>query len=342
MLTDPGYWEEHRTTSMSKRVGVLIGGGDSSAVHAFLWGLLRRLEQQGDALVGFEEGWLGAADGRMRPVAQPDLRPLVFTAGSLVGSSSADLVADRGVLERVLAHLDDAGIDTLIVAGNHAAMQSAAAVSRLGVRVIGIPQSIDNDVAGSESALGFPTAVQRAVEASTPALHEGWASGHDVVIECPGKMGWLALSVALGTFADALLIPEVRVDAQRLVRGLATRARAGQPSVCVVAAQGTAADDGPALAGALGRATGRHAVALPLGDVVRGGPPCERDLWQANLLADHAAYLVNAHRCGVVVGLQGGRPVEIPIERCASRPHAVTLEWIRAAQERGLVAEDAA
>ncbi|MEW6047915.1 MAG: 6-phosphofructokinase [Bacillota bacterium] len=327
---------------MSRRVGVLTGSSNSSGIQAFLWRLTQQLESRGVEAVGFEEGWRGVVEGRYRALRSEELRPLVFQAGSSLLTSRTDPLKD-GTLSRALDRLAEARVDALVAVGGTETLAAAAAASRMGVRVVGVPQAVENDVIGTESCIGFPTAAQRGVEMVCAALSSTWPDGCNLVVEVPGRQaGWLALRIGVDTFADAVLIPELPAEPDSVAGLVKESAASGRRAALVVVAEGVplgetagaaGAGVGHALAGYLREETGRDVRVQVLGDALRGGPPSERDLWHANLFADRVAELIEAGRCGVMAGLQGGRIVEVPLERAAGGVRQVTPEWLEFARK---------
>ncbi|WP_324715926.1 6-phosphofructokinase [Carboxydochorda subterranea] len=327
---------------MSRRIGVIVGGGESSGVHPFLWGLALHLRGLGDELWGVDGGWEGLAEGALRPLSEEEMAPRLFQGGSMLRSGRAAPVPEA-VLDQGLRRLDEARIDALVVAGDHASMAAASRMARMGIRVVGVPQTIANDVPGSESSIGYPSAVQRGVEVAGPLALEAWSEGRTVVIGTPAvSTGWLPLAIALDTFADAVVIPEAPVDLDVLAAAMKRRAPSSRRGVTVVAAEGAVPGGVRRLARGLEERLGRETAVHVLDDALTQAAPSERELMHAHLMARRTAEVIGAGRCGVVVGLLGGRLVEVPLERAARAPRSVTPEWLQFATQSGLVLPQAA
>lgn len=340
----------------AKRIGVLTGGGDSSGIHAFLWRLHQTLQESGATLIGFERGWWGVAHGKWHEIQKSELRPLIFQSGTILGTSRTNPMKE-GSMPQVLDTLAAAKIDILIAAGGDDTLSVAAELSRQGFPAIGVPQTIDNDVIGSETSIGFPTAVQRGVDMVTSCIPSNWAHRRDMVVEAMGReAGWLALHIALATFADVLLLPELPFDLEAVADEVRRRVSAGQHSVLVVASEGVQVESarriarsvdafgnvplegvGYTLAELLAKETGRELRVQVLGYAQRGGPPTERELWQDNLFAQRAAQLALEGRGGLMVGIQHDQVVEVPLQEVSKGGRPVTREWLEKAASLGLL-----
>ena len=148
------------------RVGLLTGGGDVPGLNAAIRAVVKRGEgEHGHTIVGFRNGWKGVADGDVQPLGRQDIRNVLATGGTLLGTARFHPHRNEGGVEAVLATLEAERIDALICIGGDGTLDAASKISEAGINVIGIPKTIDNDVWGTDYSIGFDTAVTIATEA---------------------------------------------------------------------------------------------------------------------------------------------------------------------------------
>jgi len=292
------------------RVGVLTGGGDAAGLNAAIRAVGRTTLRSGSEFVGVVNGWAGLLDGG-ETIALDD-RSLIGAlreGGTMLGSSRTNpLAIDRG-LENVEASLAAQGIDALVAIGGDDTLLVAARLAERGVPVVGLPKTVDFDLAVTEYCIGFDSAVAIVVEA-LDRLHTTAASHHRVMVcEVMGRAsGWLAVMGGIAGGADLVVIPEFPISLDQVVEVLNERKSRGRMYSIVVVAEGAEIEglhvpDDPAapkdafghvslsqravgerLAGAILHATGHETRATVLGHVQRGGSPVVSDrIWPTRL-----------------------------------------------------------
>lgn len=334
-----------------QRIGVLTGGGDCPGLNAAIRAVTRTaLGLYGSRVVGFEDGWRGVAEGLARELDRDAVQGLLFRGGTILGSSGFDPYAQGGI-ERVREAFD--GLDGIVAIGGDGTLGVAARLAAEGYPVVGIPKTIDNDLAGTDRCIGFATAVQVATDA-IDRLHTT-AESHDrlMLVEVMGRSaGWIAIAAGIAGGADAILIPERPFDLEAVARGLARRHRRGRTFSIVVVAEGAVPAEGTLelprypldergfpryggiahrVAPELERRTGFEARVTVLGHVQRGGAPVAEDRILATRFGEAAVRLAAAGGWGKMVGLRGQEIVDAPLAEAAShRP--VPEELVRVAQ----------
>ncbi len=195
------------------RVGVLTGGGDSPGINATLRSIVRFGVKRDVEVVGFLEGWRGPLENLVQPLTLADVSGILHIGGTILGSSRTNPLNEPGGTEAVLQTMEDNEIDCLIVIGGDDTMGVAHSLAEHGVRAIGIPQTIDNDIAATDYSLGFFSALE-AITDALDRLHTTAASHHRVLIlEVMGRdAGWLSLMGGVAGGADVILIPEEPFD----------------------------------------------------------------------------------------------------------------------------------
>ncbi len=219
------------------RVGVLTGGGDCPGLNAVIRAIVRKgVPEYGYSFVGFRDGWRGPLEAIHRPLDIPAVRGLLPRGGTILGSSRTNPFAIEGGVEQIKKNLQDLGVDALIAIGGEDTLGVATKLHELGVNVIGVPKTIDNDLAGTDYTLGFDTAVQIATEA-IDRLHTTAESHHRaLIVEVMGRhAGWIALHSGMAGGANAILNPEVRFDIDQVCKRVEARFRLDYAPIIVVA-----------------------------------------------------------------------------------------------------------
>jgi len=343
------------------RVGVLTGGGDCPGLNAVIRAVTLALRAHDPAveIVGIERGFLGLIEGHVRPVLPEQVRDLLDEGGTLLGTHNRANPFDyqgRDASAEALAVARRERLDCLVAIGGDGTLTLAARFADLGLPVVGVPKTIDNDIAGNERSFGFDSAVAVVADALT-RLKTTAASHHRVmVVETMGRdAGWIALEGGLAGGADAIVIPERPFDLTRLATLLQARVAAqGHALVCV--AEGAGLGDGAQLwqqlpdgvsrlggiGNALVQALGSRwpdveVRATVLGHLQRGGAPTAFDRVLATRFGVAAAQAVVAGQFGVTVALQGDRCVHVPLSAVAGQNRRVPPdhELLRCAQALG-------
>src|SRR4051794_9590608 len=196
------------------RVGVLTGGGDCPGLNAVIRAVVRKgVGEYGFDFVGFRDGWRGPLENVTCPLGIPQVRGILPRGGTVLGSSRTNPFKIEGGVEKIKANLAANGVDALIAIGGEDTLGVATQLSELGVNVVGVPKTIDNDLSGTDFTFGFDTAVNIATE-MIDRLHTTADSHHRVlVVEVMGRhAGWIALHSGLAGDAAITLIPEEPYD----------------------------------------------------------------------------------------------------------------------------------
>ena len=225
------------------RVGVLTGGGDCPGLNAVIRALVRRRDPEyGYEFVGFRDGWRGPLEGDTMPLDVQAVRGILPRGGTILGSSRTNPLADsasaggRSGLERIKDNLAALGIDALVAIGGEDTLGVAARLYEEGVRVVGVPKTIDNDLGATDYTFGFDTAVNIAMEA-IDRLHTTAESHHRaLIVEVMGRhAGWIALHAGMAGGANVILIPEQPFDIEQVCAYVQHRFQTRYAPIVVVA-----------------------------------------------------------------------------------------------------------
>ena len=221
------------------RVGVLTGGGDCPGLNAVIRAVVRKgVKEHGMEFVGFRDGWRGPLENDTVKLGVPQVRGILPRGGTILGSSRTNPFAVEGGVEQIKENLAANGCDALIAIGGEDTLGVATKLAELGVNVVGVPKTIDNDLSGTDFTFGFDTAVNIAMEA-IDRLHTTAESHHRVlVVEVMGRhAGWIALHCGLAGGANIILIPERPFDLEKVCAQVESRF-ATQYSPIIVVAEG--------------------------------------------------------------------------------------------------------
>ncbi len=330
------------------RVGVLTGGGDCPGLNAVIRAAVRKgVTEYGFEFVGFRDGWKGPLEGLTMPLGIPQVRGILPRGGTILGSSRTNPIKIEGGVDRIKANMDQAGVDALIAIGGEDTLGVATKLDELGVPVVGVPKTIDNDLNATDYTFGFDTAVNIASEA-IDRLHTTAESHHRVlVVEVMGRhAGWIALHAGMSGGANGILIPEVPFHLDEVVGWVESRFQTNYSPIIVVSEGALPADGemvtkdqsldafghvrlsgiGDWLASGLEARTGKEARAVVLGHIQRGGTPTAFDRVLATRFGLSAIDAIAAKDFGKMVALQSTNIVRVPFIEATGVLKTVPLE----------------
>ncbi len=317
------------------RVGVLTGGGDCPGLNAVIRAVVRKgVTEYGYDFVGFRDGWRGPLENLTSELGIPQVRGILPRGGTILGSSRTNPFAIDGGVDQIRANLAANGVEALVAIGGEDTLGVATRLADLGVAVVGVPKTIDNDLSATDFTFGFDTAVNIAMEA-IDRLHTTAESHHRVlVVEVMGRhAGWIALHSGLAGGANIILIPEQPFDIER-VCALVEHRFGMQYAPIIVVAEGAVPVEGTmetvtgqldafghARLGGIGDRlaqeiegrTGKEARTVVIGHVQRGGTPTAFDRWLATRFGLHAITAVHDGDFGTMVALRGTDIVRVPL-----------------------------
>ncbi len=318
------------------RVGVLTGGGDCPGLNAVIRAVVRKgVGVHGFDFVGYRDGWKGPLEGLTMELGVPQVRGILPRGGTILGSSRTNPFKIEGGVERIHDNLARDGVDALVAIGGEDTLGVATQLADLGVDVVGVPKTIDNDLSGTDFTFGFDTAVNIASEA-IDRLHTTAESHHRVlVVEVMGRhAGWIALHSGMSGGANVVLIPEQPFDIETVCELVQKRFRTQYAPIIVVAEGAVPREGGDMtlvsgekdafghvrlggigdrLASEIEQRTGAEARAVVLGHVQRGGTPTAFDRWLATRFGLHAVDAVAEKDFGKMVALRGADIVRVPL-----------------------------
>lgn len=337
----------------SLRVGVLTGGGDCPGLNAVIRAVTKSLIlEQSAEVIGFEDGFLGLIEQRARPLRFQDASGILTRGGTILGTSNkANPFAfykrgDADVSAQAISYARrQLGLDALVVIGGDGSMSIAHRLHEAGLPIVGVPKTIDNDLAHTDRTFGFDTAVGIVTEA-LDRLHTTAQSHHRVMLlETMGRYaGWIALYAGVAGGADVICIPELPYDIDEIVRVCKEREGGGQSFTLIVVAEGakpeggemtvsSVVEDSPdpirlggvckTIEAQLKRRLSSEVRTTVLGHVQRGGTPSSYDRLLATAFGAYAAALVASGQTGRMVALQDSRLTSVSLGDVAEQTRTV-------------------
>ena len=219
------------------RIGVLTGGGDCPGLNAVIRAIVRKgAGMYGYECVGFRDGWKGPLENRTMALGIPEVRGILPRGGTILGSARTNPFKVDGGVDAIRENLHALGVDALIAIGGEDTLGVATKLNELGINVVGVPKTIDNDLNATDYTFGFDTAVNIAMEA-IDRLHTTAESHHRaLVVEVMGRhAGWIALHAGLAGGANVILIPEVPFSVDRVCAYVESRFQSHYAPILVVA-----------------------------------------------------------------------------------------------------------
>ena len=305
-----------------KRIAVLTSGGDAPGMNAAIRAVVRTGLNKGWEVLGIRQGYEGLISGNMAPMKARDVSGIIQMGGTMLGSARCpDFRSDEGRLKALRA-LNQNDIEALVVIGGDGSQRGAYALSQMGFPVIGVASTIDNDLHGSDIAIGVDTALNIALEAIDRLKVTASSHQRSFLIEVMGRnSGYLALMSGIAGGAEAICIPEVETDPEALAVELRDSYRRGKSHAMVVVAEGAKYN-----ADALMHYFQKHRDRLgfdlratTLGHVQRGGAPGAFDRLLATRLGAAATEHLARGEHGLLMGLIGSKIMGTPLEEAATK-----------------------
>jgi len=356
---------------MYKTIGIVTGGGDAPGLNAVIRAAVKTaVGEYGARVVGIEDSFEGCL-GQMhtRELTPADVRGLLPRGGTILGTRNRGYFVKRedGSTEdqressyrEAMENLRQAGIEALVVLGGEGTLGIAAEFDRRGFHVVGVPKTIDNDLASTELTFGFVTALDIATEA-LDRLHTT-AESHDrvMILEVMGRhTGWIALHSGIAGGADVILIPEIPFSLEAVARKINDRDRSGSEFSIIVVAEGAKEighenvyqEQGdkrhaPRLGGIanylraeLEELTGKETRSVVLGHLQRGGSPNAFDRLLATNFGACAVRALMSGKSGVMVALQSSKVITVPISEAVIQIKSVPpdSQLVRTARDIGI------
>ncbi|MHB8107034.1 MAG: 6-phosphofructokinase [Candidatus Cryosericum sp.] len=329
------------------RIGILTGGGDCPGLNPAIRGAVFRAVDYGDECVGIVQGWQGLLSCEVESLELTRVDDIIDRGGTILGTSRTNPFKEPALVQQTIANIAALGLDAIIAIGGDDTLGVAAKLAAMGVKVVGVPKTMDNDLSGTDSTFGFDTSVNVALDASRRLKDTALSHRRIVVLEVMGRhAGWVALYTGIGSGADCTLIPEVPVDWDATVRQVMTAYRRKKYAFVVVS-EGVEImettceklDDfghmllqnrgvGPEVARILEEKTGVSTRSATIGHIQRGGSPTLFDRILGSRVGVKAVDMVHDGEFGMMAALCGTEVVAVPLAEAVGKLKMVPQEWV--------------
>ncbi len=222
-----------------KKIGVLTGGGDCPGLNAVIRAVVRKSIQYDWEIIGIKNGWKGLINGEMELLTDYSVSGILPKGGTIIGTSRTNPFTNKEDVQKIVENIKNFGIDTLVAIGGDDTLSVASKLHKIGISIVAVPKTIDNDLSGTDYTFGFDTAVSIVTEA-IDRLHTTAESHHRViVVEVMGRhTGWIATLAGIAGGADEILIPEVPFDIEEVCQRLKNRYTRGKKFSIIAVAEG--------------------------------------------------------------------------------------------------------
>ena len=331
------------------KIGVLSGGGDAPGINAVIRAVVRKgIQNYGYEIVGIKDGWRGILEADFSRLDLKSVSGILHRGGSILGTSRTNPFKHEKGPEKIIENARKAGIEAVVVIGGDDTLRVAYKMGEYGLKCVGVPKTIDNDLWGTDYTFGFHTAVAIATEA-LDRLHTTAEAHHRVMIlEVMGRYtGWIALEAGIAGGADAILIPEKPFDIEEVCEYIKRRQERGRNFSIIVVAEGAKPKGGKEIVysesvdefghirfGGVGyflgkeieKCLGIETRVVVLGHLQRGGSPTAFDRVLATRYGIAAIDLVHQGKFGRMVALQGNKIVSVSLKEVVGKRKNVDLE----------------
>jgi phosphofructokinase-like protein len=337
------------------RIGVLTGGGDCPGLNAVIRAIVRKgINGHGHEFVGFRYGWAGVLANEAIDLDLQSTRGILHRGGTILGSSRTNPYKSDGGVDKVRETMAARKLDALIPIGGEDTLGVAGKLTQDGINVVGVPKTIDNDLAATDFTFGFQTAVQVATDAIDRVHTTAESHNRVIVVEVMGRhAGWLAVYAGMAGGADVILIPERPFDIDEVCDHIRHRHERGSTFSIVVVAEGATPSDGDvvsehqgtdafghvrlggiavALEKAIEERTGYETRMTILGHVQRGGTPLAYDRVLGTRFGVEAVDAATEGDFGKMVALRGTRIERVPLAEALAEPKLVDPELYETAE----------
>lgn len=331
------------------KIGVLSGGGDAPGINAVIRAVVRRgIQCYNDEIIGIRDGWRGLLENAFAPLDLNAVSGILPRGGSILGTSRTNPFKREKGPERIMENANKIGLEAIIVIGGDDTLSVAHKMADYGLKCVGVPKTIDNDLAGTDYTFGFNTAVSIATEALDRLHSTAEAHNRVIILEVMGRYtGHIALEAGLAGGADVILIPEKPFDIEEVCEYVRRRQKRGRNFSLIVVAEGAKPKGGKEIVyseridefghislGGIGyylakeieKCTGIETRVVVLGHLQRGGSPTAFDRILATRYGVAAIDFVHEGKFGYMVAFQGNKIVPVPLKDVIGKRKTVDLE----------------
>jgi 6-phosphofructokinase 1 len=321
-------------TKKSFTLGLLTSGGDSPGMNAAIRAVVRTALFHEANVLGVMSGYEGLINGEYRPLGARDVGGILQRGGTILQTRRSQRFFEKSFQREAIRNMSVAGMDGLIVIGGEGSLRGAHALAEQGIKVIGIPASIDNDIWGTNMAIGVDTAMNTIMDAVDKLRDTASSHSRAFLIETMGRgCGYLAVMAGIVCGAEIVLIPEVPTTVEEVASSLEDAYRRGKTHAIVIVAEGANIKTNDLAQAIDDMDVGFRTRVTILGHIQRGGGPTAFDRILAARLGSAAVQALLENKTDVMVGLKGRAVEFIPLVQVMSHQRAANMEYYEMARQ---------
>jgi 6-phosphofructokinase 1 len=313
-------------TTRLQRIGVLTSGGDSPGFNPCIRAVVRMALHYGWEPWGVQSGFEGLVKGEAAPLTSRSMSGIIGQGGTKLGSSRSGAFQTQKGFRDALRHIHEMGLDAVVVIGGDGSMRGASALQQAGVPSVGIPGTIENDIYGTDTAIGVDSALNTGLDAIDRIKDTASAHQQVFIIEMMGeKSGYLALMSGLAGGAEVVCVPEVPFTLEQVAADVADAYVRGKTHCIIIVSEGAVphAAEITEYLRTREQETGFGARLTILGHIQRGGPPTAQDRLLGTRLGTAAVTQLRDGASGIMVGQVDGKITAVPLEEVAQKTHVL-------------------
>jgi len=316
---------------MLKSISLLTSGGDSPGMNAAARAVVRTAVYEGVKVWGINNGYKGMIEDDMRELNGRSVSDLIQRGGTFLGTARSEEFKTEAGRKTALKNLKKHGIEGVVIIGGDGSLTGGALLEKMGMPIVGLPGTIDNDVWGTDYTIGADTAANTIVDAINKLRDTASAHRRIILIEVMGrKSGWLAMTAGIAGGAEYILVPEVKMDLDDMCCELRESYERGKRYSIIVVAEGAGSAAG--IGKIVAARTGIETRVSVLGHIQRGGSPTVEDRMKASMLGEKAALALMNGVSNVVFGFDAGKVVEINLADAVHNQKTLDPELVRLAR----------
>ena len=313
-----------------KKIAVITSGGDCPGMNAAIRAVVRVALACGIEVWGIKNGYAGMIADDMKQLDSRSVGDIIQKGGTCLGTARSEEFRTLKGRQKAADNLQAHGIEGLIVIGGDGSLTGAKQLSELGIKIVGLPGTIDNDIWGTDHTIGFDTAVDTALDAINKLRDTASSHGRVMLVEVMGRAcGWIALTAGLAGGAEIILVPEQPFSSDEICKQLIESRNKGKQYSIIVVAEGAAS--AIELGKSISEKTGLETRVSVLGHIQRGGAPTAADRLLASRLAERAVRALADGRSDIMIGYHNNQCVEVPIADAVGKKKDIDPELYRLA-----------
>lgn len=318
-----------------KTIGVLTSGGDAPGMNAAIRSVVRTAVSLGMNVKGIRRGYNGLIDGDVVDLDVRSVSDIIHRGGTFLYTARSPLFKTEEGMQKAVDNCKKLGIEGIAVIGGDGSYRGARDLSNRGIPCIGIPGTIDNDIASTEYTIGFDTAMNTAMEMVDKIRDTAQSHDRCSVVEVMGRhAGYIALQAGIAVGATYILVPEVEPNIDDVISKIKQTQATGKKHFIIVVAEGVGGVE--KIAEEIQEKTGIESRATVLGHVQRGGSPTVRDRVIATQMGNAAVHLLNKGIGNRVVSYKGGRIVDFDIFEALNMKKEFDFDMLDVAHETSI------